>query len=215
MKNISGALGWWTLFIAIVGDFAVPYILATFYKGYSHKSMVMSVLGNPNSPVKIYYNIWLVVLGFLLILSSFTIFAKYNVVSKPLSIAVAVLIVFFAAGAGILAGLFSVNEAKEIKTVASKIHGIGASLGFMALTFVPLLLTILSFKNNEKTTGVVSLISFVLAFVFFVLFIMSDKPEFQNTVIASEGIWQRLSLLFMYFPLGYIAIESLLKLRQS
>lgn len=150
-----------------------------------------------------------------MIVSSFAIYDKYSAISKLMSIAVIVLITLFAVGAGILAGLFSVNETREIETFASKIHGIGASLGFMALIFVPLLLTILSFKNNEKATGIVSLISFVLAFALFILFIMSDKPEFQNTVIAREGLWQRLSLLFMYFPLGYIAIESLLKLRQD
>lgn len=118
----------------------------------------------------------------------------------------------FAIGAGISAGIFNVNETKEIETLASKIHGIGFALGFMALCFVPLILAVLSFKANERVDGVVCLISFVLTLLFFILFVMSDKPEFQKTVIACEGLWQRLTLLLMYVPLAYIAIQNLIAL---
>ncbi|MCR1975818.1 DUF998 domain-containing protein [Clostridium sporogenes] len=207
MKNKS--LTWWLLIIAIVGDFVVPYILANFYNGYNHKTMVMSALGNPNSPVRIYYNMWLKILGILLIISSISLYKQYSSVSKPLSIAIFILIVFFAIGAGILSGFFSVNESREMGTIASKIHGIGSALGFIALLFVPLIISILSFKINDKNTAVICLISFVLALIFFSLFIMADKSEFQYTIIANEGIWQRLSLLFMYVPFGYIAIKNI------
>lgn len=211
-KLFNNAVVWCLLIIAVVGDFAVAYILAPFFKTYSHKTMVMSILGNPNSPVRVYYNIWLVVLGLLLLVSAFTLYFRYCYVSKPLSIAVAVMITIFAIGAGILAGIFSVNETKEIETLASRIHGIGSALGFMVLCFVPLLLSILSFSAKERVDGIVCLVSFVLALLFFILFVMSDKPEFQSTVIVYEGLWQRLTLLFMYVPLAYIAIRNLMVL---
>lgn len=214
-KLFNNAVVWWLLIIAIVGDFAVVYILAPFYATYNHKTMVMSTLGNPGSPVRVYYKIWLVVLGLLLLLSAFTLYFRYCYVSKPLSIAIAVMIAFFAIGAGILAGVFSVNETKEIETLASKIHGIGSALGFMVLCFVPLMLAILSFSTKERVDGAICLVSFILALLFFILFVMSDKPEFQNTVIAYEGLWQRLTLLFMYVPLGYIAIQNLMDLSRT
>ena len=53
--------------------------------------------------------------------------------------------------------------------------------------------------------GIVSVASFVLALVFFSLFVMSDKPGFRNTFIDNEGLWQRLNLLFMYLPLAAAA----------
>lgn len=213
MNNFfNTSLSWGILIIAIVGDFIVPYILANFYKGYNHKRMVMSVLGNPNSPVRIYYNIWLVILGIILIITSFNLYQYYLGVSKSLSIAIFVLIVLFAIGAGILSGIFSVNESREIETIASKIHGVGSALGFMALLFVPLILGILSFKIKDVRTTIVCLISFVLSLIFFVLFIMSDKSQLQHTIIANKGIWQRLSLLFMYVPFGYIAIKNIVAL---
>ena len=62
-------IGWIFLIISAVGDFAVPYILAPFYHGYSHTRQVMSVLGNPKSPVRRWYNEWLVLLGIGLLAS--------------------------------------------------------------------------------------------------------------------------------------------------
>lgn len=205
----------WLLIIAIIGDFAVPYLLAPFYKGYSHNTMVMSSLGNPGSPVRILYNIWLIVLGILLLVSCTFIVSKYWLVSKPLTIAIVILVAVFAIGAGILSGIFSVNESKEVVTLASKIHGMGAALGFMALMFTPLLLSILSYNSNDKLQGTLFAIAFVLALIFFTLFVMSDKPTFKDTIVSNEGLWQRLSLLLMYFPLGYIAVENLIRIKST
>ena len=53
---------WYLIIFIGIGDLIVPYLLAPFYKGYSHKNMVMSSLCNPNSPVRFYYNCWLVYL---------------------------------------------------------------------------------------------------------------------------------------------------------
>ncbi len=199
------------MLIAIVGDFAVPYILAPFYEGYSHTRSVMSSLGNPKSPVRMLYNIWLVLLGGLLLFSCRFIYVRFLPVSKGLSITLTVLVAAFAIGAGVISGLFSVNERKDVVTTASQIHGIGASVGFMLLLFAPLLLAILFFKGNNRFEGIFSLVCFVAAFVFFGLFIMAEKRSFQNTIIVLEGLWQRLTLLFMYLPFASIAISELLQ----
>ena len=58
-------------------------------------------------------------------------------------------ILTFAIGAGILSGLFSVNESKDVVTVASKIHGAGAAIGFMTLLFFPLFSAIFEFKIGQ------------------------------------------------------------------
>ena len=198
------------LLIALLGDFIVPYSLAPFYKSYSHSTFVMSSLGNPNSPVRKIYNFWLILLGVLLLLSSRLIYIKYHYISIGLTISVIVMLNIFAIGAGIISGIFSVNESKEIVTIASKVHGMGASIGFMLLLFVPLMLSILSFRGKIIRDSVFFLICFIFAFVFFILFIMAEKPKFKNTKIAKEGLWQRLTLLFMYIPLIDIAISELI-----
>lgn len=198
------------LLIAVLGDFIVPYTLAPFYKGYSHSTFVMSSLGNPNSPVHKIYNFWLILLGVLLLLSSKLIYIKYQFISTGLTISVIMLLSTFAIGAGIISGLFSVNESKEVVTTASKVHGVGASIGFIFLLFVPLMLSILSFKGKIICDGIIFLVCFILAFIFFILFIAAEKPKFKNTIIAREGMWQRLTLLFMYMPLICIAISELM-----
>lgn len=200
---------WYLLIIAAVGDLLVPYVLAPFYKGYSHRKQVMSVLGNPDCPVRTLYNIWLIILGILLILSSWNIAAVYYPVSHGLTITLVILVFLFAVGAGILAGIFSVNKTKEIVTLASKIHGAGSALGFMALMFAPLFISILSFKQSYNTMGVVSGVCFVLTILFFTLFVASDKKELCSTITGNEGLWQRLSLLFMYIPFVYMALKNI------
>ena len=132
------------LLFTIIGEFIVPWILEQFYSEYNSKIMVMSVLGSPQSPVRLVYNLWLVLAVFML-----------------LSI-----------------GFFSINESKYIVTTASKIHGIGAAIGFMALLLFPLLNGIVSFKQNDTAEGIISISSFVLSLIFFACFVMGDKEQF-------------------------------------
>lgn len=82
------------------------------------------------------------------------------------------------------------------------IAGVLAILGFLLLTFAPLLVSIYFFKLDNKGMGVVSLTCFILAIGLFTLFVMADKPRFQGTIIGLEGLWQRLLLLCMYFPIA-------------
>ncbi len=202
-------IGWILLLVATIGDFAVPYILAPFYKGYNHEKQVMSVLGNPESPVRIPYNFWLVSLGILLLISTKNIIGLYSSASYGFTIILVALMSLFAIGAGILAGIFSVNKTKQIKNLPSKIHGISSALGFMAMSFAPLFLSILSVKKHDNVTAAISGISFILTLFFFVLFILSDKETFTKTKVDNEGLWQRLSLFFMYVPFMCVAIKGL------
>ena len=202
--------GWYALLAVVVGEMVIPFILAPFYKEYHHTTMVISTLGNSNSPVRLPFNLWMLLAGVLFFLSIPTIFHVYHEVSKPLSIATVLFIAIFAVGACIFSCFFSVNESKDIITTASKIHGAGSAIGFMLLLFVPLFLAILSFKSGDRLGGILSVVSFILSLLFFVLFIMADKPEFQHTIISKEGLWQRLNLLFMYLPFGYISVRNIL-----
>lgn len=185
--------GWLCLLIAVIGEVIVPFILAPFYKGYSHTNMVISSLGNENSPVRLPFNLWMLAAGILFLLSTPAIYNLYCNVSKPLSIATVLFLGIFAVGACIFTCFFSVNETKEIVTTASKIHGAGSAIGFMLLLLVPLFISILSFRLGDGISGIVSVVSFVLALICFVLFIMGDKPQFQTTWIGKEGVWQRLN----------------------
>ena len=193
----------------MIGDISVSLILPAFYKGYSIKKMSISALGNPKSPVRLPFNIWMVIEGLLFLVSVPGIVKYYYPVSRGITVTTAVFVAVFAVGACIFTGFFSVNESKDVVTAASKIHGAGSVTGFMLFLFVPLLMALLSFKTGETAAGITGIVCFVISLVFFALFVMSDKPEFKGSAIQNEGLWQRLDLIFMYLPLIIISITRL------
>ncbi len=203
------SFGWIFLLIAMVGDLLVSLLLSRFYRDYNSFKMTISALGNPSSPVRIPFNIWMFIEGILFLLALPAIHKVFHPISGGITTVMLIFIVIFAVGACIFTCFFSVNESKAVVTLASKIHGAGSVIGFMLFLFVPLLVGILFFKNQNQTMGVMSIVSFVLALVFFTLFVMSDKPEFKNTIIDNEGLWQRLNLAFMYLPLVITSISKI------
>ena len=196
----------------MAGDIILPWILSAFYKDYSNIKMSISALGNPQSPVRLPFNIWMLIEGILFLLASPAIYDLYHGISTGITVTTIIFIAVFAVGSCILTCFFSVNESKDIVTLASKIHGAGSVIGFMLFLFVPLLISILSFKGQDKTMGIISIICFVAALVFFTLFVMSDKPDFKKTFVDNEGLWQRLNLLCMYLPLVITSVRRIKEL---
>ncbi|MCR5591905.1 MAG: DUF998 domain-containing protein [Lachnospiraceae bacterium] len=204
-------LGWYALMIAMAGDILVSLMLPCFYKEYSSMKMSISALGNPQSPVRILFNIWMLIEGILFLAAIPALYRRYHSVSGGITDTMIVFIAVFAIGACIFTCFFSVNESKDIVTAASKIHGAGSVIGFMLFLFVPLLMAVLSFKDKESGMGIACIICFVIALIFFVLFVMSDKPEFSDTVINNEGLWERLNLVFMYLPLLAVSVRQIIR----
>ena len=202
--------GWIFILIAMVGDFLMSFFLSLFYKEYSNLKMSISTLGNPSSPVRIPFDIWMLIEGILFLMALPVLNQVFRPISGGITNALLIFTAFFAIGACIFTCFFSVNELKNIVTIASKIHGAGSVVGFMLFLFVPLLVGVLYYENQNRIMGTVSVVSFVVAMVFFVLFVMSDKQEFRNTVIDNEGLWQRMNLVFMYLPLVLTAVTNII-----
>lgn len=210
MKNIADNRFFnMILLFTIIGEFIVPWILEQFYSEYNGMKMVMSVLGSPQSPVRLVYNLWLVWLGGFLAYAAGVYFMSFRANFPVLAVFMLLSIGFFAVGAGLISGFFSVNESKYIVTTASKIHGISAAIGLMALLLFPLLNGIVSFKQNGTLEGIISISSFVLSLIFFACFVMGDKEQFQNTPLKYEGLWERLTLFCMYIPFVYKSMSNL------
>ncbi len=204
MRNIAdNRLFNMILLFTITGEFFLPWILERFYAEYNGTIMVMSALGSPRSPVRLIYNLWLVWLGGFLTFTACAYYWSLRVRFPVLAAFIFLSIGIFAVGAGLISGFFSVNESKDIVTASSKIHGVSAAIGFMALLFFPLLNGIAAFKQNDIIGGIISISSFVLSFVFFGCFILGDKEQFQNTFLKYEGLWERLTLFCIYIPFIY------------
>lgn len=181
----------------LFADLIIPFLLAPTYKGYNHLTQVMSVLGNSKAPLHLIYNIWLVVFGVAILISTLQLYPVIAQVSNPISIMLFSVIVIYALGGCILSGIFSVGETKSLETLSAKIHGYGSVIGFLLLTFAPLFVGLYFFKVSNGLLGILSLICFIFAIGFFALFVMADKPNYKGTIIAFEGLWQRLTLLSM------------------
>ena len=149
-------------------------------------------------------------LGLFFMFVAIAYFLTVRIDFPILSVLLLLSISTFAVGAGLVSAIFHVNESRNIITMASKIHGIGAAIGFITFLFFPLLNGILEFRQDNFNFGFVSIISFILALIFFICFIMGDKDQFQNTILKYEGLWERLALLCMYIPIAYKAVRNLL-----
>nr|WP_303040945.1 DUF998 domain-containing protein [Enterocloster clostridioformis] len=197
--------------VLLAADLIIPFLLAPAYKGYNHLMQVMSVLGTSKAPLHSIYNIWLIIFGCTILVNIFQCYPIIAKTSNVISILLCSVVVIYAIGGCILSGIFSVGETKNLETVSAKIHGYGSVIGFLLLTLAPLLIGLYFFKISDGLLGVLSLICFILAIAFFTLFVMADKPNYKGTVIAFEGLWQRLSLLFMYCPIAIFSLSITIK----
>ena len=155
-------------------DLVIPFLLAPTYPGYRHTRQVMSVLGNRSAPFHTVYTLWLLFLGTAILLACAQLCPLLWGRSGGLSLALAAILIIYALGGCILSGLFPVSETKAMETLSAKIHGFGSVFGFLALTFAPLVVALFYFKGRQTGLALCALECFLLALVFFVLFVMAD-----------------------------------------
>ncbi len=184
--------------IILLVDNLLPILLAHFYPDYKHKEMALSVLGSRQSPVKWIYNVWCILSGVVFCIAPYSLYQDNN---NGLAIAIWVLLAIYGIGCEIISGLCPLNENRQDEDLLTKIHGGASAIGLMALLVVPLLMSILQYQIRQIALGTVSLVFFLLAFVFFCFFIMGEKEKFANTVLKYGGLWQRLVLVCCYIPL--------------
>lgn len=190
--------------IVLLIDHILPLGLSCFYPNYHHKQHALSVLGSRQSPVKWVYNVWCILSGIVFCIAPL---ALYQVNNSGLTVAIWILLALYGIGCEIVSGFCPLNENRQEEDTITKIHGGASAIGFMTLLVVPLLLAILQFQMSEVVSGLVSLLSFIAAFVFFCFFVMGEKEKFANTVLRYGGLWQRLVLACCYVPILVLCLN--------
>ena len=176
----------------------LPLLLARFYPNYEHKEMALSVLGSRQSSVRWIYNVWCILSGIVFCITPYALYQENN---NGLAVAIWILLAIYGVGCEIISGFCPLNENRQ-EDMITKIHGGASAVGFTTLLVVPLLLAILHFQVSEIVVGLISLLCFIAAFVFFCFFIMGEKEKFAKTILRYGGIWQRLILVCCYVPLA-------------
>ncbi len=188
------------LSLLLLLDCIIPFVLAHFYEGYSHQTMLLSVLGNESSPVHKIYRLWMGILGVGIVWASFNLFHDWQNVSKGWSIVLLGAMLSYGIFDCIFSCFFEIGETKEMLTIAAKLHGVGSVIGSTLFLFCGICIGNLLIKSGNIGLGRSCFMVFILTIFIFGLFIASDKPELKETIGNYEGIWQRLSYALMYIP---------------
>ena len=109
--------GWIFILIAMAGDLLVSFFMSMFYGEYSNLKMSISALGNPSSPVRLPFNIWMLIEGLLFLMALPVINNAFRSISGGITNNLLIFIAFFAVGACIFTCFFSVNESKDVVTL--------------------------------------------------------------------------------------------------
>ena len=158
MKLSETTLSFTPIFLPVLLalDLIIPFLLAPFYKDYNHLTQVMSVLGNSKAPLHLIYNVWLVVFGIAILISTLGFILRSQVSS---SISIMLFFRHYALRRRRLYSfwIFSSWRNKNFETLSAKIHGYGSVVGFMLLTLAPLFVGLLFLKSSNGLLGISSL----------------------------------------------------------
>ena len=91
--------GWYALILAMTGDILVSLVLPCLYEEYSSMKKSISALGNPGSPVRIPFNIWMLMEGMMFLVALPALYKRYYPVSAGLTYTVIAFTAIFAVGA--------------------------------------------------------------------------------------------------------------------
>ena len=105
--------GWCFLLIAMAGDLLVSLFLPLFYREYDSLKMSISALGNPSSPVRIPFNVWMFIEGVLFLLALPAVHAHFHSVSAGITNVLVAFIAVFAVGACVFTCFFRVPIARD------------------------------------------------------------------------------------------------------
>lgn len=205
----NSRFSWWLLIFVLVADFIVPALLAFGYKGYSRTRRVISVLSSTGSPVKRLCRFWMLLQGVLFAIAGVNLFLYYQSVSYTVALWLMITLIVFAVLEGIIASFYSIEEDTSKLTTSAVIHNMASVTAFAALSFAPLFMAVLMFRQRELLLGGVSTVCFAAALGFQALFLFSIGPAHHRGILGLSGLWQRAALFSMYLPLAAAAVKIL------
>ncbi len=191
--------------IACVGDFAVMFILGSYFTGYSQMKNTMSSLGASISPVSDQMSAWWIVAGLLFIFYGIGVYFAFRSQGKA-SATASWLIAVYGAGEGIGSGAFKANHhLGGVLTSSAVIHDVLGGIGIVAILVLPLVMKKVIADAEFPFFHKVSNVVFIMGIFFLILFSFRISNDKSNFLSSYQGLWQRLMMLNSYIYLIAIA----------
>lgn len=208
--NILKRYGFYFLLVGVISDFLTPYVLGVFYPQLDQMTSVMSLFGDVDSPVRQAFLIWSVVAGCFYVLALPALYSAFKPVSHGLAGLAVLAIGAYGIGDCIFTGLFSVDSADAQWNFSTWVHNIGSGIGYAGFLLFPLILFILYRMKRDKQMSRRYLILFCLSIAVAAIYGLARLPQLnQFAVFKQLGFWQRLSFIFNYLPIVYLAMTQL------
>ncbi|MBA3926745.1 DUF998 domain-containing protein [Listeria rustica] len=208
--NFLKRYGFYFLLLGILSDFLTPYVLGIFYPGLNQMTMVMSVFGDVESPVRGAFLVWSVVSGVFFVLALPAIYGTFAETSRTLAILLASAIGLYGVGDCIFTGLFSIDTEQATWTFSTWVHNIGSGLGYMGFLLFPLFLILLYQKQGRKTHRKTYLVLFIVSLISAGVYGLARIPAVNDFPILDQiGFCQRISFFFNYLPIVIFAIDQI------
>ncbi|MFC4770849.1 DUF998 domain-containing protein [Enterococcus hermanniensis] len=197
------------LLLAVVGDFSLPYLLGPAYPGFNQMTMLISQLGEANSPVYSAFNHGSVITGTLFILGSLGVYPFFVTESKRMAQILTSAIALYGFGDCLLTGIVHISESASFFSPAYFLHAAFSGIAMVAMMFVPLLLAYEASLKGKKGLAGFYLVCLVIAIITLILFAAYYLPVIGKLLTTTRGFWQRTSLLFLYLPAATLALRQL------
>lgn len=211
MVNFLKKNGFLMMILVLVSETFVPFLLALFYPGYNHITMLISNFGEAGVPTQIAFKIWAITDGLLFIAAIPAFYHYFAKTSKRAAQLLALSMFFYALGDCIITGIVNRVPDAPSASFGALLHDYASGFGFVTLLFGIFVMILLLFAQNQPLLAKLFLAIFLVALFFMVLFVWNKIPVLNNYHLGYRGLWQRLNLLFMYLPYLIISIKQLTK----
>lgn len=203
--------GFYFLFLAIISEIALPFILANYYPGYSQINNLISSFGKSIAPTQHAFKIWEVINGTLFLISTPAIFLRFQFTDQRLAFWTAFCVGLFGIGDCIITGLVDRAATPDEIDFSTYFHNYASGAAFVALLVGTFLLIRLYYLEHNQLMVWVLPVIFILSMIFMFLFAMPKIPIISQFQVSHRGLWQRLNLYFLYLPFALVAIGGIAK----
>lgn len=203
--------GFYFMAIAVISEWVLPLVLASFVPGYLQFTNLISDFGEVESPTHMAFKVWEVVNGLLFLLSAPAFYAYFKNTSKKLSGWFTTMLIIFSLTDCVFTGLFDRATSSNTQDITGMIHNYSSGIGDTALLISMFVLLKLYRMQGKTAIATLLLGAFIISLGIQFLFVYPRIMPDSQFKIPYRGLWQRLNLWLLYMPFLLISVKEIFK----